>query len=213
MKKPETTKQPTINKSWFVTALRDAERTQADLAGLLEISPSQISKLFKGERRVQLDEVVAIANFLHKPIREVLINLGVPLDDSVGGAGASTKQIPIIGKIELDGTLTIDLKKTDHRKVDAPGRVPPGTAAVVVPASVADSALSIAGLYFFVIPDAIDPGAIGRLAVVRQQRGPWLLRTVRPGLEPGKYDLVGGPNGTEENQQIIAAGPILLIRP
>ena len=212
MKKPEPTKQPAINKAWFVNALRDAERTQADLAGLLEISPSQISKLFKGERRVQLDEVTEIANFLHKPIREVLINLGVPLDDSVGGNHASTKQIPIIGKIELDGTLTIDLKKVD-RKIEAPGRVPPGTAAVVVPATVADSALAVAGLYFFVIPDGIDPGAIGRLAVVRQQRGPWLLRTVRPGLEPGRYDLVGGPNGLEENQQIIAAGPILLIRP
>ncbi len=119
--------------------------------------------------------------------------------------------MPIVGRIEPDGVVQIDLSKRD-RLIEPPGRVPPGTAAVVVPAGLAEGRLAVAGLYFFVVPDKVDPAAIGRLAIVRMARGPWLLRTITPGLEPGTYDLQG-PAGREESQTLIAAGPILLIRP
>lgn len=212
-RKIKQTKTVGINVKWFVDALKDVEKSQADLARHLGISPSQISKLFGGGRRVQLDEVELIAAFINKPIRDVLINLGVRLDENgpATAATAMTKQVPIVGKIEPNGTVIIDLEKKD-RMVDPPGRVPPGTAAVIVPPRMADGALAVSGLYFFVIPDRVDPGAVGRLSVIRQQRGPWLLRTLHPGIEPGRYDLTG-PGGVEENQEIIAAGPILLIRP
>lgn len=160
---------------------------------------------------MQLDEVEQIASFINKPVREVLINLGVRLEEGATSSKAIVRKVPVVGDISQEGIVTIDLEKAE-RQVETPGFVPTGTAAVVVPANMADGKLAMSGLYFFVVPDKVDPAAIGRLAIVRQARGPWLLRTVRPGIEPGRYDLVG-PAGREEGQELIAAGPILYIRP
>jgi transcriptional regulator with XRE-family HTH domain len=210
-KPSSVTRKSSVNRLWFEDALRAVSKSQAELARHLDVSPSQVSKLFKGERRVQLDEIESISLFLNKPIRDVLINLGVKLDDEPRGQAPQGRSVPVVGNIDPDGTVHIDLQKP-IRNVEAPGRVPPGTAAVVVPPAMAASLHAVSGLYFFVVPDKLDPAAVGRLAIVRQARGPWLLRTVSPSLEPGRYDL-SGPEGIQENQTITLAGPILMIRP
>jgi transcriptional regulator with XRE-family HTH domain len=204
-----------INAQWFDDALRDAGTSQAKLAGHLGISPSQVSKLMKGVRPVQLDEVPVIATFLGKTNAEVLVNLGIRLEDGGNTSSRSVssgRSVPLVGQVSADGTATIDLEHP-IRSIDAPGRFPPGTVAIsgAGPQHSASS-LIIGGMFFVTITDRLDPAAVGRLSLVRLSRGPWMLRTIKPSIEVGKYDLVG-PSGVLEGQDVIAGSPVLLIRP
>ena len=67
-------------------------------------------------------------------------------------------------------------------------------------------------LVFFKPGAGVDPAAIGRLAVCRIAGGPWLLRSISPGMEPGVYDLAG-PRGDIVGARLSAAAPVLWIRP
>lgn len=202
-----------LNSEWFEDNLREAGTSQAKLAGQLGISPSQVSKMMKGERSVQLDEVPVIARHLGKTNAEVLTNLGIKLEEGGTGRGAtSARTVPLVGQINEDGTASIDL---DHpsRTVDAPGRVPQGTVAIAAASGQHTAAnLVIGGMFFVRITDHLEPAAIGHLSLIRLTRGPWMLRTIKPSIEVGRYDLVG-PSGTLEAQEVIAGSPVLLIRP
>lgn len=206
-------REPAINSDWFRKAIKDCARPQSELAGLLGITPAQISKLLQGVRRVQINEVPIIAKFLGKTNAEVLINLGIVLDG--GGSGGPIqggRSVPVVGQVEADGTVSIDL---DHptRRIDAPGIVPPGTVAIAasIPGHDASNFL-IGGMFFVRISDKIEPSAIGRLSLVRAIKGPWMLRTIKPAIEHDRYDLIG-TNGTLEGQELMAASPVALIRP
>jgi len=65
---------------------------------------------------------------------------------------------------------------------------------------------------FFRPAAGVDPAAIGRLSVVRIGGGPWLLRSISPGVEPGTYDLAG-QRGDIVGARLSAAAPVLWIRP
>lgn len=201
-----------VNQKWFADCLKDADRSQRELARHLGISPSQVSKILGGERRVQLQEVEALAIFLGKTNAEVLTNLGVNL--SAGGSGgpqASTK-IPVVGALNADGTTEIDLDKPE-RMIDAPSNMPPGTVAIsATNASHSTATLLIGGVFYVALTDRLDPAAIGRLSLVRLSRGPWMLRTVQPAAEVGLYNLIS-QNGVLKSQTVMAGAPILLIRP
>ena len=202
-----------INTQWLEDSLRDISATQEKLAVQLGLSPSQVSKLKKGERPVQLDEVPIIATFLGKSVSEVLVNLGIKLDeDNIPRGPTSGRNVPLVGHINEDGTATIDLEHPT-RTISAPGVVPPGTVAIAATANGhSASNLIIGGMFFVKITDRLEPSAIGHLSLVRLTRGPWMLRTIKPSIEVGLYDLVG-PGGILEAQQVIAGSPVLLIRP
>jgi len=125
---------------------------------------------------------------------------------------ASTTTVPLVGHIEEDGTADIDLDQP-VRMIDAPARVPPGTVAIAATSSHHNASnLIIGGTFFVQITDRLEPSAIGRLSLVRLEKGPWLLRTIKPSIEHDTYDLIG-PSGTMEGQRVIAGSPVLLIRP
>lgn len=211
--KPERRHISHINSKWFEDSLREADSSQAKLAGHLGISPSQVSKMMKGARSVQIDEVPIIATFLGKTNGEVLFNLGVRLEEGGASRGVTGgRSVPLVGHINEDGTATIDLEHPT-KTIDAPGRVPPGTVAIAA-AGLNHSAsnLIIGGMFFVKITDQLEAAAIGRLSLIRLTRGPWMLRTVKPSIEVGRYDLIG-PAGTLESQEVIAGSPVLLIRP
>ena len=161
---------------------------------------------------MQINEIPILANFLGKTNGEVLENLGIKLDAGGEIAPSGGATVPVVGHIEADGTAVINLQKPS-RTVPAPGRVPDGTVAIAA-ASATNSAstLVIGGLFFVKITDSLEAAAIGRLSLVRLVKGPWMLRTIKPSIEVGRYDLIG-PSGVMEGQQVIAGSPVLLIRP
>lgn len=211
--KPAAPTESFINAVWFRKTIKDSEKPQSELARQLGITPAQISKMLQGERRVQLHEVPVIARFLGKSNSEVLINLGIVLD--AGGSGGPVVKglsVPVVGHIEADGTATIDLEHPS-RNIEAPGSVPPGTVAITASSPRHDASnLVIGGMFFVRMTDKIEPSAIGRLSLVRTVKGPWMLRTIKPAIEHDRYDLIGS-TGILEGQELLAATPVLLIRP
>ena len=61
-----------MDGSWFHQALERVGATQADLARQLRLAPSAVSRMMKGERRMNQLETVQIADFLGVSPEEVL---------------------------------------------------------------------------------------------------------------------------------------------
>jgi len=58
--------------AWLRDGLRDSGKTKAGLARALKVSPSQVTMLLKGERRIRLDELPIIARYIGKsPLDEL----------------------------------------------------------------------------------------------------------------------------------------------
>ena len=69
----------TIDKDWFFKMLVRRERSLRGLARHMRIDPSAVSRMFSGERRMQMDEISKIASFLGVAVSEVLVHAGVSL--------------------------------------------------------------------------------------------------------------------------------------
>lgn len=68
-----------IDKDWFFNKLLQRERSLRGLARHMRIDPSAVSRMFSGERRMQMDEITKIASFLGVSASEVLLHAGVSL--------------------------------------------------------------------------------------------------------------------------------------
>lgn len=71
-----------LNKAWFQTALRDRGKSQAALARHLDLDTASMSRLFSGQRRMQLDEAESIARFLSVSVLDVLKQAGLEIRET-----------------------------------------------------------------------------------------------------------------------------------
>jgi transcriptional regulator with XRE-family HTH domain len=189
-----------MNAQWFRARLKDQHKSQRALAQVLGVDPAQVTNMFKGRRRMQLTDASLIASFLNVPVEEVLRQAGLP----VSPAG---RRVRLAGTVDEHGE--IHLSDSPEADVDAPASAPEGTVAVRATSS---AQLMRHALVFFRPAAGVDPSAIGRLAICRIGEGPWLLRSVTPGVEPGTYDLAALA-GDIVGATLSAAVPVLWIRP
>lgn len=189
-----------MNTQWFQSRIKDIGKSQRGLALVLGIDPAQVTNLLKGRRRMQLPEAAAIAAFLNASVEDVLKHAGLPVN---GGA----RRAKLAGYVDEHGE--IHLADQPEGDVEAPSLAPEGTIAVRMRG---DQMLMRNGVLFFAPSRGVSPDAIGRLSVVRIGEGPWLVRTIAPGLSLGVYDL-SGPAGDIVGARLSAATPVLWIRP
>ena len=189
-----------MDAKWFQARIKDQRKSQRALARVLNIDPSQVTNMLKGRRRMQLTEASTIAAFLNAPVEEVLRHAGLSVS-------TGSRRAMLAGHIDEHGE--IHLSDRPEADVDAPATAPEGTIAVRMRTG---EMLMRNALVFFLPATGVDPAAIGRLAVCRIGEGPWLLRSISPGVEPGTYDLAG-PRGDIVDARLSAAVPVLWIRP
>jgi hypothetical protein len=149
---------------------------------------------------MQLSEAAIIAQFLNVPVEEVLAHAGLPVN---GGA----RRVKLVGYVDDVGE--VHLSDKNESDVEAPALAPEGTIAVRMRSN---DMLMRGGLMFFKPGQGVEAGAIGRLSVCRIAAGPWLVRSIAPGLESGTYDLTG-PADEIHGARLSAAVPVLWIRP
>jgi transcriptional regulator with XRE-family HTH domain len=65
-----------MDSTWFEQALNRIGASQADLARYLQLAPSAVSRMLKGERQMKLAEAVQVAAFLQVSQEEVLRHAG-----------------------------------------------------------------------------------------------------------------------------------------
>lgn len=189
-----------MDAQWFQARIKDQRKSQRALAQVLGIDPAQVSNMFKGRRRMQLGEANAIAGFLNVAVEEVLRHAGLPVS-------AGSRRVKLAGYVDDVGE--VHLSDRPEADVEAPATAPEGTIAVRMRTG---EMLMRNALVFFLPAAGVDPAAIGRLSVCRIGGGPWLLRSIAPGVEPGTYDLAG-TGGDIVGARLSAAVPVLWIRP
>lgn len=200
-----------IDKRWFQHRFQDRDLTQRDVAATLQLDPSAVSLMLKGDRKMQIDEAARLAELLGVPVDEVMSRAGI--EPPKGRKGT----VMIAGWIGADGEV-------HPGKIDAPrrGPLPPELPedAVALRVQVATGeAIALNGWLMYYVPgDRVDPEAIGRLSVVQLAgNGPRYLRLVTRGYSPGKWTLCSfvrpeDPRYRIEDVRLEWACPVLWIR-
>jgi transcriptional regulator with XRE-family HTH domain len=199
--------KPSINEKWFRDRIEAVGLSQRKVAKALGINPSSISHMFKGNRKMPLEEAALWAELLKVTVEEILLNAGVKISSS---SKAFITQIEIDGWV--DGLLSVHWTAPKGPKT-APN--PLGSSDIGVlrcqtlgsPFEGMDGAL----LYYY-DTKSVNPDCLERLSLV-EFSGKSFIRIVKRGYEPGKYNLTLS-NGTpkEEGIELERATPIVWMK-
>lgn len=187
-------------KGYSLRSFAKAIKTSITPEGM---DPSAFHGLLLGKRRVQLEEVEAIARLLEQPVSEVLRRAGVKLDLPIPGATAQVMRVadqaPLGGSVDAL-TGEVRFRPTDESK----------DAAIV--------GLAIEGDPFLTDWRVLcAPGEIATTleagmdtAIVRTRDGRVLLRKIRPAFAPGRFDLgpVFGMGAREDGVEVVGVIPV-----
>jgi transcriptional regulator with XRE-family HTH domain len=153
---PRTPIKP--NREWFKELLSHQHMTQAQLAAAINRHSSVLSKSLKGERRMDLDDVVGISN-----------TLGVSPDDVIANLGYSVQPrgVPIVGKVTGEGRVsTVTARKGVLFRAL---QMPPDAEALVLETEGSKLAAYNGAVVVYMKTSSetpVPPDSIGRLCVV-----------------------------------------------
>ncbi len=104
-----------FDQDWFDQQLASLERTQADIAALLQVSAQEVAEIWKDQRELLPHEVSALATFLHVSPADVADHAGV--STPVPASGNDTDLAVVLNRLdEMNGRLArvervlVDLK-------------------------------------------------------------------------------------------------------
>lgn len=192
-----------IDSAWFVQRLADRRLSQRQLARLMGMDPSAVSLMFRGKRRMTVDEAAQIAVLLQSTTTEVMEAAGVPI---TGGG-----KVPITGYLMPDSSVRLEAEGL-HDTVDSPPGLPAD--AVAIQARTARSAAdTLDGWIYFMGAEHGQPErAVGSLACCAVQGNGLLLAHVRRGYRAGAFNLTDLAGREQTNVALAWASPILWVR-
>lgn len=192
-----------INDQFFRNAFRDRKLTIRGVAAKLGMKHhSQLSLMLKGDRRMQLDEAINLAQILGVPLNTIIANAGYPTVLQEG------RRIPVVGILRGKGEIEPVPEHTE--RAIAPVGEPDVVSAIQ--ARTAETPLSWADRWVFFCRERTEPenAADGQLCQVQIKGGPCVLASVRRGYSPGSYRL-SGPY-LDENAKVDWVAPVILTR-
>lgn len=173
------------------------------LAGLMDMSHSQLSLTFSSLRRMQLDEAVRLARIFNVPLTEIAHQAGI------AGADTAGRRVNVEGAMDGAGQV-VKTEQGSVERVVAPGNLPEQV--VAVQARTAGTNLAwMDGWVMFRSTETSAPAAMGQLCVAQVSDGPVVVATVTRGYREGAYNL-SGPY-TAESAPLDWVSRILAIRP
>lgn len=195
----------TIDTRWFQDRLADKDMSQRGLARLMGLDPAAVSYMFRGKRRIQLDEAAKMARVLGLPLDEVLKHSGVQPEK-----GPETTAV--VGVLSGDMELVMG-PAPGPKRADLPPESPPNTVAVRVVAPDGPLGAYDGAVVFFAPSDGISADAVGRLAMVKLKDGRAYLRVIRKGYSQGRYRLLSlWGHGVIEDAQVVSACPVVWMK-
>lgn len=155
---------------------------------------------------MRMQEANLLARILGVEVAEILAHAGV----RVSPAGERT--VPLLGWV--DGEGEVHLLPIDDERVPAPLDLPCDSAAVRIQAGSGAFQPIDGWLYYCRAPAAPTPDMLGTYAVAQIKNGVALMRFVRRGYRPGRYNLFSPMSAISvENVELEWAAPVVLIRP
>jgi hypothetical protein len=196
-----------IDEKWLRLHISRKDYSLRGFAAALGMDPSALHALLKGKRKVQLEEVEAIARLLEQPLAEVLAKVGgLKLGPVPGVPGAAVEARPAAAAAPVGGSvdaLTGEVKFAPT--------VESKDADVVALAMTGDPFLE--SWRVLCAPGEVSAtlGAGMDTAIVRTADGRTLLRKIRPAFAPGRYDLgpVFGFGAREDGVEVVGIIPVL----
>lgn len=176
--------------------------TAQELADMVNSSQGQISKLERGERRLDTDWMDRISKALNcRPI-DLILN--------------EEAKIPIIGSLGLNAEITL-YKEGDKRLEETvecpPDNDPKTTGAVKIKGEFLEPSASDNWiLYYSKKQTAMSDKLLNKLCVVKVKNGPILYRRVQKGYKKGKYNLLIHNAKMIEDADLEWAVPLLFFR-
>lgn len=174
-----------VNKRFFDSLLRDSKMSLRNLAQRMEMSHSQLSLTFSGDRRMQLQEAVQISSIFGVPLGSVIEAMGI--EDMLG----RDHRVPVIGYMDSDWVVH-EFSGDDIYRTTAPAGVPADGEAVQCRTSGSKWEFLDGAVHFFKRrPRAVEQSIIGRLAMVKIKSGPVVTAGVKRGYKDNSYTLQG----------------------
>lgn len=198
-----------IDKQWFVTQLRNQEKTATQLSKYLKLDPSAVSRMLNSERRMTMAEAAKTAHFLGQPVTTVMERAGIPLSEL---NPRDTGMVRIFGTVDADGRIDMQPPR-EAPYVQAPPDLPAHGVALRLLAEHTPQEHAHGWVVYYEPTPDVPVDAIGRLCVVHVEGDDTpLLRIVKRSIEPGKFKLVTLWGHDAGNGALTSASPILWIK-
>lgn len=194
-----------VDRRFFESIMTAKKLSMRALAAKMDKTHSQLSLVFSGQRRMQLDEAAVMAEILGVPLHRIAEAAGV------GKAGkAGVRRVEVIGAMNPRGIVDLYPKGVVERATLPEAGLPDNT--IAVQARTADSPASwMDGWVFFCAKASeVEPDATGRFCLAKTDAGEMVLATVRRGYRDGTYNLQGPYSA--ESVRLEAATPVLITR-
>lgn len=193
-----------INTDWFVTRLADRSLSQRQLAKLMGLDSAAVSLMFRGKRKMALDEAAQLAVLLQSTTAEVLEAAGVP----VTGQGTRVK---VIGYMHGDGSVGLEAEGT-HDTVDAPPGLPSDAVAIQCRTARTEQDLVDGWLYYMSEKQLNPERAVGTFAMVAIKNNGLQMAHVKRGYRKGTYNIADNGGRVMQNVEIAWASPVYWIK-
>ena len=192
-----------VNRRYFESLMHAHELTLRGLARRMEMSHSQLSLTFSGDRKLQLDEAAKLSSIFGEPLHRIVENAGVSVKTFV------SQRVSVIGAMRGDGT--VDLYGDDViERATAPDGIPEGGVAIQARTGGTPLDWLDGAVFFMAKPNGVDPAILGRFAFCRIHDGPAVMSSIRRGYRENSHNLRGPFNA--DSVRLTSATPVLMTR-
>lgn len=188
-----------VDRKWFEARIGQAGLSMARLSKQIMGHDGLLRRTFAGERRAQVEEMLALADALSVPFATIVRRYGYDVPAT---------RCSLIGSVNSAGR--VNFYAPDRQAVvEAPLDESPGLVAIVVEASHSALAIFDGSTLFYEPATDVRPDAFGRLSVVSlgEQPAPVVGVIERGGIGRTRVVVYGGIE-TLESRELKSATPI-----
>lgn len=192
-----------VNRRYFESLMQAKDLSLRGLAKRMEMSHSQLSLVFSGVRRMQLEEAAQLSSIFGEPLYQIVEAAGV----SVRPVG--THRVSVIGAMQADGTVHKTPEGTVER-TSTPDGMPEDSIAIQARTSGSPLDWLDSTVFFCPKPNGVSNSALGRFSYCQIKDGPAVMASVRRGYLPDTHNLRGPYNA--DSVRLEFATPVLYSR-
>ena len=190
-----------MNTEWFLQKLAERRLSQRGLAKLMSLDPSAVSLMFRGKRKMTIQEAAQMAVLLDVPPTDVLTNAGVQLPPPA-------KMVPMIGYVVENDQVAL-LGEANHELIEGPGELQ--ASSVCVRCQYGSNDLMDGWILFANNMSGSPELAIDTLAICAIKGNGMKVARIKRGYRRGHYNLLTN-SSTMQNVELAWASPIVWIK-
>lgn len=164
--------------------MQDKSLSLRALAKMMNMSHSQLSLTFSGDRKLQLDEAAELASIFSQPLHVIVENAGVTVRN------IGQQRVSVVGAVQGDGTVSIHKPEIIERTA-APDGMSDNTIAIQCRTGGSPLDWMDGWVFFCPKPNGSDSSALGRFSYVKITDGPAVMATVKRGYKERTFNLAG----------------------